>query len=123
MRNLIGSPSWLVKLVVSKGNISTGFAPYLFVMPFCAELLTLTDEQRDELRRVSLSRSLPASDVFRARLILMLAEGRSYAEVQQRLDTSAPTVARWRQRFVEHGIAGILKGQHPGRIRKRGSPH
>jgi hypothetical protein len=41
---------------------------------------------------MSLSRSLPAGDVFRARVILMLAEGRSYAEVQERLQTTAPTV-------------------------------
>ncbi len=89
-------------------------------MPFCAEPLTLTDEQRNELRRMSLSRSLPAGDVFRARLILMLAEGRSYAEIQQRLDTTAPAVSRWRQRFAENGIAGLMQERH-GRKRKNDS--
>ena len=84
-------------------------------MPFCAEPLTLTDEQRSQLRRMSLSRSLPAGDVFRARLILMLAEGRSYAEIQQRLDTTAPTVSRWRQRFAENGIAGLMQERHGGK--------
>ena len=46
-------------------------------MPFAAKPLTLTEEEQDELRQVSLSRTLPAGDVFRARLILMLAAGRS----------------------------------------------
>jgi len=31
-----------------------------------------------------------AGEVFRPRLIMMLAEGHSYAEIQQRLDTTAP---------------------------------
>jgi len=81
----------------------------------------LTDEQRNELRRMSLSRSLPAGDVFRARLILMVAEGRSYTEIQQRLDTTAPTVSRWRQRFAENGIAGLMQERHRGRKRKNDS--
>ena len=88
-------------------------------MPFLAEPLPLTDEARDELRQMSLSRSLPAGEVFRARLIWMLAEGRSYAEIQQRLNTTAPTISRWKQRFAENGIAGLIKERHPGR--KNGS--
>ena len=83
-------------------------------MPFRAEPLKLTDEERDQLTQMSLSRSLPAGDVFRARLILMLAEGRTYGEIQQRLDTSAPTVSRWRQRFEECGVAGLMKERHLG---------
>jgi transposase len=58
-------------------------------MPFAAKPLTLTEEEQDELHQVSLSRTLPAGDVFRARLILMLAAGRSYKDIQQRLSTTA----------------------------------
>ena len=94
-------------------TISTDIAPFFTVMPFLAEPLTLTDEARDKLRQMSLSRSLPAGEVFRARLILMLAEGRSYGEIQQRLDTTAPTISRWKQRFAENGIAGLMKERHP----------
>jgi hypothetical protein len=46
-------------------------------MPFLAEPLSLTEDEQQELGRMSQSRSLPAGDVLRARLILMLAEGRS----------------------------------------------
>ena len=38
---------------------------------------TYSREQRDELTRWAQSRSLPAGDVFRARLILVLADGMS----------------------------------------------
>jgi hypothetical protein len=40
-------------------------------------VLTLNEEQRIELTGWSQSRTLPAGDVFRARLILALADGRS----------------------------------------------
>ena len=39
-------------------------------------VLTITDEQRSELSKWAASRTLPAGDVFRARLILALAERR-----------------------------------------------
>src|SRR4051812_14546048 len=63
---------------------------------------------------MSLSRSLPAGDVMRARMILMLADGRSYAEIQQRLQTTAPTISRWKKRFMEDGINGLIEVRHPG---------
>jgi len=61
------------------------------------------------------SRGLPASDVFRARLILLLAEGRSYAAIKRDLHTTAPTIARWKQRFLEKRIDGLVENHHPGR--------
>src|SRR5579863_3398819 len=83
-------------------------------MPFRAERLKLSEDEQQELERMSLSRSLPAGDVFRARLILMLAEGRSYTEVQEQLNTTAPTISKWRKRFVEERIDGLAQERHPG---------
>jgi transposase len=83
-------------------------------MPFRAEPLSLSGDEQQELRRMSLSRLLPAGDVFRARLILMLAGGRSYAEIQQRLDTTAPTISKWRKRFLEQRMDGLVPERHPG---------
>ena len=75
--------------------------------------LILTDSQRDELTAISQSRSLPAGYVFRAKLILMLAEGLSFATVQRQLQTTAPTIIRWKERFIAQGIDG-LDTYHPG---------
>lgn len=68
-------------------------------MPFVAERLVLSEDEQQELGRMSQSRSLPAGEVLRARLILMLAEGRSYTEIQGKLNTTAPTISKWRKRF------------------------
>ena len=83
-------------------------------MPFRAEPIGLSEYEQQELQRMSLSRSLPAGDVFRARLILMLADGRSYTEVQKRLNTTAPTISKWRKRFLEQRVDGLMQERHPG---------
>jgi transposase len=83
-------------------------------MPFAAEAITLTSEERVELEQMTQSRTLPAGDVFRARLILMLAEGLPYRTIQERLDTAAPTISRWKDRFLKQRIAGLLEIRHPG---------
>ena len=83
-------------------------------VPFRAEALSVSEDERQELQRMSLSRSLPAGDVFRARLILMLTDGLSYAEVQKSLNTTAPTISKWRKRFLEQRIDGLMQERHPG---------
>ncbi len=83
-------------------------------MPFQAEVITLTPEEHAELEQITQSRTLPAGDVFRARLVLMLAAGLPYRTIQQRLDTTAPTISRWRRRFLKQRIAGLLEICHPG---------
>ena len=83
-------------------------------MPFTAEAIALTADERAELEQMTQSHTLPAGDVFRARLILMLADGLPYRTIQERLDTTAPTVSRWRERFVKHRVAGLLEMRHPG---------
>ena len=83
-------------------------------MPFAAEAVTLTGEERVELEQMAQSRTLPAGDVFRARLILMLADGFPYRSIQERLDTTAPTISRWKDRFLKGRVAGLLEIRHPG---------
>jgi transposase len=75
--------------------------------------VVLNEEQQLELSRIAQSRSLPAGYVFRARLILMLAEGASFSTIKQRLRTTSPTIIRWKQRFVAAGLDG-LDTSHPG---------
>jgi len=83
-------------------------------VPFEASPIEVKAAERDELREMSVARSLPAGEVLRARMILMLAEGRSYAEIQERLQTTAPTIARWKKRFLAQGVTGLFEQHHPG---------
>jgi len=75
--------------------------------------VVLSEEQSKELSRIAQSRSLPAGYVFRARLILMLAEGATFSMIQKQLRTTAPTIIRWKVRFLQLGMDG-LDTHHPG---------
>ena len=77
------------------------------------DCVVLGEDQQLELSRIAQSRSLPAGYVFRSRLILMLAEGASFSTIKQRLGTTAPTISRWKQRFLAAGMDG-LDTNHPG---------
>lgn len=83
-------------------------------MPFHADAVTLTAEERSELEHMSQCRSLAAGDVFRARLILLLADGVAYRSIQERLNTTAPTIVRWKKRFLKHRIEGLVETRHRG---------
>src|SRR5258706_7801438 len=76
-------------------------------------LLPLTPEEKQDLERWAQSRTLPAGDVCRARVIWALAEGQSYRQIENSMQTSAATIARWRARFEQDRLAG-LEGRHRG---------
>ena len=84
-------------------------------------MLKLISGQREELQRWAQSRTLPAGDVFRARLILALADGGTYREIARSLKTSLPTIARWKMRFERDGLAG-LEGRHRGSKPRAATP-
>jgi transposase len=77
------------------------------------ELLKVTEAQREELTRWSQSRSLPAADVFRAKLILALADGWTWRQIASVLGTTKKTIAVWKARFEEAGMSG-LEARHKG---------
>ena len=85
------------------------------------ELLQVSGEQREELERWAQSRTLPAGDVFRARIILALADGLSYRDIERKLGASSATVALWKSRFERAGMDG-LQGQHKGSRPRAATP-
>jgi hypothetical protein len=68
-------------------------------MPFGAEPLVLTEAERGELQQMTQSRSLPAGEVMRSRMILLLAEGVSY----QKIVSVRPTQVSFERRPSEQG--------------------
>ena len=67
-------------------------------------LLQVSAEQRQELDRWAQSRTLPSGDVFRARIVLALADGLSYREIERKLGASSATIALWKSRFEHFGV-------------------
>ena len=91
-------------------------------MPFEGQPLVLTPPQRVELEEIGRSQSLPAGFVLRAKILLLLAEGVSYQAVADKLDTSTPTVGKWKKRFLRAGFDGLethRPGQAPSKLTPR----
>jgi Trp operon repressor len=59
------------------------------------EVLHLTPGERGELQSCLRKHNLPASVAQRIRIVLLLEEGVSYAEITERLGTPASTISRW----------------------------
>lgn len=81
--------------------------------------LTLTQEEREALerfaRRVRTNRNLAT----RAKIVLACAEeGASDVAVAEKLRLSNKTVGKWRNRFIEQRLEGLLDEPRPGAPRK-----
>jgi len=91
-------------------------------MPFQGEALRLTSRHRVEIEEIARSLSLPAGFVLRAKIVLLLADGFSYQSVADKLDTSTPTVGKWKKRFLQQGLDGLethRPGQPPYKLTAR----
>jgi transposase len=77
----------------------------------------LSVEETEELRRLERRRTTAQALALRARIILACAEGRSNGEVARICGVTRPTVGKWRQRFVERSVEGLLDEPRPGRPR------
>jgi transposase len=81
-------------------------------MPF-ANNLVLTHDERASLETMARSRSGRADEARRARILLMLADGHSYATIAAHLECTGQTIATWKARYLADGTAG-LRGRHRG---------
>jgi len=79
--------------------------------------ITLTKRERMELMRRVNSRTGRAEDARRARVILLLAEGRTWDVVCEHMACSRGFVASWSQRFADGRLAGLYS-RHRGQARR-----
>ncbi len=72
-----------------------------------APKVTLTSEEQSELARIVTSRLSSVRLSQRAQMVLLAADGLQNKEITDRLGVDRMQVARWRQRYLEHRLAGI----------------
>ena len=78
--------------------------------------VTLDRSQRETLQQWARSRSLPARQVERAKVVLLAGEGKTDLEIAASLKISNQKAGRWRKRFLQLGLVGLVKdAPRPGR--------
>lgn len=75
----------------------------------------LSEEDRAALS--DYSRQPPGALRLRSSIVLACAEGLTNTEVAQRLQVSPATVAKWRDRYLRRGMAGLSDAPRSGRPR------
>jgi len=83
-----------------------------------APVIELSAEEFTGLQRTARSSRCSVREVFRACIVLLAAEGQENRAIAEQLDTRPDTVSKWRRRFAEQRMAGLI--DRPGRGRK---PH
>ncbi len=79
-------------------------------------ILLSRDEGRELAERTA-KYTLPFFQVFRAKIILLAAEGLSNEEIARHLDTRREVVSMWRKRFFQERLRGLEERPRPGRPR------
>jgi transposase len=78
--------------------------------------MRLTKSERMELQRQSSARNVRADVARHARLILLVADGLTWAEIRTKLDCRDSYISRWSQRFKTDRLAGLFS-RYAGRRR------
>src|SRR5260221_6218338 len=72
-------------------------------------------EERAVLEARCRAPTISQRDARRARIILMAAAGNSTRAIAREIELPARTISTWRQRFADHGLAGLRDRRRPGR--------
>jgi transposase len=82
-----------------------------------AVAIELSDDERARLESWARRRTSAQALALRARIVLLAAEGLKNTEIAERLGVDHATVRKWRTRFAERRLEGVLDEPRPGRPR------
>src|SRR5512139_3890889 len=82
--------------------------------------LTVTPEERETLEGWTRRPKTAQALALRARIVLRCASGATNTAVAQQLHVSQQMVCKWRKRFVERRLDGLLDEPRPGAPRRIG---
>jgi hypothetical protein len=92
------------------------------VIPEVTEV-TLSAEERRDLEALSRSTKSQTRMRFRARVVLLAAEGTATREISRRLRCTIGTASKWRVRYARDRLAGLAEVGNRGAVAKYGAEH
>jgi transposase len=79
--------------------------------------IRLSAADRSELEAVVANRNSPQKHVWRARIVLLTADGHGTADIMRATGKAKTVIWRWQERFGEEGVAGLWRDKtRPSRI-------
>jgi transposase len=79
--------------------------------------IELSEEERAQLESWARRHTSAQALAQRSRIVLAAAEGLKNTEIAQRLGVHRTSVTKWRSRFSEHRLDGLLDEPRPGKPR------
>lgn len=76
--------------------------------------IVLTDDERSKLVTWSRRPTTAQRLALRAKIVLAAADGQANTAIAADLRITLPTVGKWRQRFLEHRLDGLMDEPRPG---------
>ncbi|HZV07819.1 MAG TPA: IS630 family transposase [Gemmataceae bacterium] len=79
--------------------------------------IRLSAAERRQLEAVVANRNSPQKHVWRAKIVLLTADGRGTAEIMRATGKAKTVIWRWQDRFCEEGAAGLWRDKtRPSRV-------
>jgi len=78
------------------------------------KLRGLSEEEQQVIEKVSRSRTAPAWQVERAKIIQLASQGQPIPQIAQQLGVKQNTVRKWFARFSERGLPGLQDAPRSG---------
>ena len=76
--------------------------------------LTVTDDERQKLEAWVRRPKSAQRIALRSRIVLAAADGLSNTAIAEQLHITLPTVGKWRQRFLDDRLEGLVDEPRPG---------
>ncbi len=80
--------------------------------------IVLSDDERETLERWARRPKTGQALALRCRIVLAAASGAMNQEIAKKLECNAVTVGKWRTRFAEKRLDGLIDEPRPGQPRK-----
>lgn len=79
--------------------------------------IEISEQERAQLQSWARRRSSAQALALRSRVVLLAAEGLNNTEIAERLGVHRPMVRKWRSRFAEYRLDGLIDEPRPGKPR------